>query len=319
VNAAGGVLGRQVRVIVQDNQGQPQEAATVVQKLISSDRVVALLGDVASSNSLAAAPIAQAAGIPMVSPSSTNPRVTETGDFIFRVCFIDPFQGLVVAKFAYNSLNARRVAVLRDVRSDYSVGLADVFVENFTQMGGQIVVDQSYSQGDTDFSAQLTSLRSSNPDAIFVPGYYTEVGLIARQAKSLGINAPLLGGDGWDSPQLTEIGGAALDGSYFSNHYSAEDPNPTIQKFVTDYRAKYNETPDGLAALGYDAAKILFDAMERAGTTDPTAVRDALAQTQNFPGVTGTITIDAQRNAVKPAVILKIETGEYEYVETIEP
>jgi branched-chain amino acid transport system substrate-binding protein len=319
VNAAGGVLGRQVRVIVEDNQGQPQEAATVVQKLISSDRVVALLGDVASSNSLAAAPIAQAAGIPMVSPSSTNPRVTETGDFIFRVCFIDPFQGLVVAKFAYNSLNARRVAVLRDVRSDYSVGLADVFVENFTQMGGQIVVDQSYSQGDTDFSAQLTSLRSSNPDAIFVPGYYTEVGLIARQAKSLGINAPLLGGDGWDSPQLTEIGGAALDGSYFSNHYSAEDPNPTIQKFVTDYRAKYNETPDGLAALGYDAAKILFDAMERAGTTDPTAVRDALAQTQNFPGVTGTITIDAQRNAVKPAVILKIENGEYEYVETIEP
>jgi branched-chain amino acid transport system substrate-binding protein len=254
----------------------------------------------------------------MITPSSTNPRVTEVGDFIFRVCFIDPFQGLVMAKFAA-SRGWMRVAVLRDIRNDYSVGLADVFVENLTSMGGQIVADQSYSEGDTDFSAQLTSLRSTNPQAIFIPGYYTEVGLIARQARQLGLNVPLLGGDGWDSPRLTEIGGEALNNSFFSNHYSAEDPNPTIQKFVTDYRARFNETPDGLAALGYDAANILFAAMERAGSTEPVAVRDALAQTADFPGVTGTITIDAQRNAVKPAVILQVVDGTLKYVETINP
>src|SRR5690606_27782472 len=183
-------------------------------------------------------------------------------------CFIDPFQGLVMAKFAFNTLGVRNVAVLRDIRNDYSVGLADVFVENFTQMGGRIVADLSYSEGDTDFSAQLTSLAAARPEAIFIPGYYTEVGLIARQARQLGITVPLLGGDGWDSPRLTEIGGAALNNSYFSNHYSVEDPSPRIQKFVEDYRARFGQTPDALAALGYDAAMILFDAMERAGTTE---------------------------------------------------
>jgi branched-chain amino acid transport system substrate-binding protein len=213
----------------------------------------------------------------------------------------------------------QRVAVLRDIRNDYSVGLADVFVQNFTQMGGTIVADESYSEGDTDFSAQLTSIRAGQPEAIFVPGYYTEVGLIARQARQLGITAPLLGGDGWDSPRLTEIGGEALNNSYFSNHYSAQDPNPRIQEFVAKYRERFGETPDALAALGYDAANILFDAMRRAGTTEPAAVRDALAQTSNFPAVTGNITIDEDRNAVKSAVILRIVDGELEFVETITP
>ena len=319
VNESGGLLGKTVRVIVEDDQGRPEEAQTVVTKLITSNRVVAVLGEVASSRTLAAAPVAQQYGIPMISPSSTNPAVTEVGDFIFRVCFIDPFQGFVMAKFASQSLQMTDVAVLRDIKNDYSVGLADVFVENFVAMGGTIVADEGYSEGDTDFSAQLTSIRARRPQAIFVPGYYTEVGLIARQAKSLGIEGPLLGGDGWDSPSLIEIGGEALEGSYFSNHYSVDDPSPAIQKFVSDYRARYGQTPDALAGLGYDAAQILFDAIRRAGSTDPTAIRDALAATSNFPGVTGVTTLDENRNAVKPAVVLQIDGGKLAYVETINP
>jgi branched-chain amino acid transport system substrate-binding protein len=319
VNAAGGVLGRPVRVIVEDDQGRPEEAQTVVTKLITSDQVVAVLGEVASSRTLAAAPVAQQYGIPMVTPSSTNPAVTQVGDYIFRVCFIDPFQGLVMATFATRSLGLTRVAVLRDIRNDYSVGLADVFVENFQAMGGTIVIDQSYSEGDTDFSAQLTAIRAESPEAIFVPGYYTEVGLIARQAQSLGLDVPLLGGDGWDSPSLIEIGGEALEGSYFSNHYSVQDPSPAIQEFVAAYQARFGETPDALAGLGYDAAMILFDAMERAGTTDGAAIRDALAQTADFAGVTGTITLDENRNAIKPAVVLQVSGGQLVYVETINP
>ena len=319
VNESGGLLGKTVRVIVEDDQGRPEEAQTVVTKLITSNRVVAVLGEVASSRTLAAAPVAQQYGIPMVSPSSTNPAVTEVGDFIFRVCFIDPFQGFVMAKFASQSLQMTDVAVLRDIKNDYSVGLADVFVENFVAMGGTIVADEGYSEGDTDFSAQLTSIRARRPQAIFVPGYYTEVGLIARQAKSLGIEAPLLGGDGWDSPSLIEIGGEALEGSYFSNHYSVDDPSPAIQKFVGDYRARYGQTPDALAGLGYDAAQILFDAIRRAGSTDPTAIRDALATTSNFAGVTGVTTLDENRNAVKPAVVLQIDDGKLAFVETINP
>jgi branched-chain amino acid transport system substrate-binding protein len=319
INRAGGVLGRQVRVIVEDDQGRPEEAQTVVTKLITSDRVIAVLGEVASSRTLAAAPVAQTNQIPMISPSSTNPEVTQVGDYIFRVCFIDPFQGLVMAKFAANTLRITRVAVLQDVRNDYSVGLAEVFIEEFGKLGGQIVGNESYSEGDTDFSAQLTALRATNPQAIFVPGYYTEVGLIARQAKSLGLNVPLLGGDGWDSPSLIEIGGEALNGSYFSNHYSVEDPSPGIQKFVTEYRERYGETPDALAGLGYDAAMLLFDAIQRAGSTDGPAIRDALAQTQNFAGITGTITLDENRNAVKPAVVLEIRDGALAFVETINP
>jgi branched-chain amino acid transport system substrate-binding protein len=319
VNKAGGVLGKQVRVIVEDDQGRPEEAQTVVTKLITRDRVVAVLGEVASSRTLAAAPVAQQNKIPMITPSSTNPRVTEIGDYIFRVCFIDPFQGLVMAKFATNTLKVKNVAILRDIKNDYSVGLADVFVENIKQMGGTIVSDESYSEGDTDFSAQLTAIKAKRPEAIFAPGYYTEVGLIARQAKQLGINVPLLGGDGWDSPRLWEIGGEALNGSYFSNHSSMDDPSPVIQKFVADYRAKFNETPDSLAAMAYDAANILFDSIRRAGSTEPASLRDAIAQTKAFPGVTGMITLDANRNAVKPAVILRVNDGKLEFVETVSP
>jgi branched-chain amino acid transport system substrate-binding protein len=319
INQAGGVLGKKIRVIVEDDQGLPAEAQTVVTKLITKDKVVALLGEVASSNSMAAAPVAQQNQIPMISPSSTNPEVTQAGDYIFRVCFIDPFQGFVMAKFASSSLKLTKVAVLRDIKNDYSVGLADVFVENFKKMGGSITADQSYSAGDTDFNAQLTAIKATSPQAVFVPGYYTEVGLIARQAKKQGITIPLLGGDGWDSPKLTEIGGKDLDGAYFSNHSSMDDPNPAIQKFVEGYKMRYNASPDALAGLGYDSAMVLFDAIKRAGTTEGPKLRDAIAQTKDFPGVTGKITLDSNRNANKPAVVLEIKEGKFVYRETISP
>jgi branched-chain amino acid transport system substrate-binding protein len=318
-NDAGGVLGKRIRVIVEDDQGKPEEAQTVVTKLINKDRVVAVLGEVASSRSLAAAPVCQSNRIPMITPSSTNPKVTQIGDFIFRVCFIDPFQGFVMAKFAAQSLKIKNVAILRDIKNDYSVGLADVFVENFTKMGGKIIADESYSEGDTDFSAQLTSIRSGSPEAIFVPGYYTEVGLIARQARKLGIKVPLMGGDGWDSPKLWEIGGEALNDCFYSNHYSVDDPSPEIRKFVADYKKRYNQVPDAIAALGYDAARILLHAFRTAGTTESAKVRAVIAQTKGFAGVTGNITIDANRNAVKPAVVLRVKNGKLVYVETVKP
>ncbi len=258
-----------------------------------------MLGDVASSHSLAAAPICQAEKIPMISPSSTNPRVTQVGDYIFRVCFLDTFQGAVMAKFANDTLKVRDVAILVDVRSDYSVGLQTFFGQSFKKLGGKIVSEQSYSQGDSDFRAQLTAIKAANPQAIYVPGYYTEVGTIVHQARELGITVPFLGSDGWDSPKLWEIGGKALNGCYFSNHYATDDPSPVVQKFVTDYQAKYKQLPDALAALAYDAARILADAMTRAGSTDGEKVRDAIASTKDFPGVTGNISINQERNAVK--------------------
>jgi branched-chain amino acid transport system substrate-binding protein len=319
VNKAGGLLGKKVRVVVEDDQSKPEEALTVVTKLITKDRVIAVLGEVSSSRTRAAAPFAQISGIPMISPSSTNPAVTQVGDYIFRVCFIDPFQGFVMAKFATGTLRLKNFAVLRDIKNDYSVGLADVFVENVQKMGGTIVEDASYSEGDTDFSAQLTRIKSKNPQAIFVPGYYSEVGLIAREAKKQGITVPLLGGDGWDSPKLLQIAEDKLNGSYFSNHSSPDDPNPAIQKLIADYKAKYGETPDALAGLGYDSANVLFDAIRRANSTDPMKIRDALATTKDFPGVTGNITIDKDRNAVKPAVVMQIKDGKYAYVETVNP
>jgi branched-chain amino acid transport system substrate-binding protein len=319
INKAGGINGRTVQIITEDDQGEPNKAATVVTKLINQDKVQALLGEVASSNSLAAAPKAQEAKVPMISPSSTNPAVTQVGDYIFRVCFIDPFQGEVMAKFSANNLKAKRAAILYDFNSDYSRGLYQFFKKSFTSLGGQIVSEQSYTQGDRDFSGQLTAIRAVNPDVIYVPGYYGEVGVISNQTKQLGIKAPLLGGDGWDAPQLWQLGGASLNGNYISNHYSKDDPSPAIQKFVKDYQARYNIPPDALAALGYDSMKVLADAIKRAGTTENVKLRDAIAQTSGFPGVTGMISIDKDRNAVKPAVVLKLENSKFVYETTISP
>ncbi len=319
INQSGGIQNKKLRVVTMDNQGKPEEAATAVTKLITQDRVIAILGEVASSRSLAMAPIAQTNKVPMVTPSSTNPKVTQVGDYIFRVCFIDPFQGSVMAKFAHGTLKVKKAAILRDVKNDYSVGLANFFTETFKKLGGEVVVDQSYSAGDVDFKSQLTSIKTKEPEAIFVPGYYTEVGLIARQARELGIKAPLLGGDGWDSAKLTEIGGKALEGSYFSNHYSPDDTSEHVQKFIAAYKAKFGGVPDGLAAMGYDAAMVLADAMKRAKTLEKDDIREALANTKDFQGVTGRITIDHDRNAVKPAVVLEVKSGGFAYKETINP
>ncbi|MGH7952757.1 MAG: ABC transporter substrate-binding protein [Limisphaerales bacterium] len=319
INSSGGVLGKKIQLLTEDDQSQAGQPATVVRKLISRDGVVAILGEVASSRSLEAAPICQENKIPMISPASTNPRVTEVGNYIFRVCFIDPFQGTVMANFASKTLKLKNVAVLTEVSSDYSVGLAKFFKKEFVADGGKIVAEENYSHGDKDFSAQLTAIKAANPDGIFVPGYYTEVGLIALQARQLGIKVPLLGGDGWESSALVPIGGAALEGCYFSTHFSPEDMAPAEQKFVKEFKAKYHETPDAMVALGYDSAKILADAIKRAGSTDGAKIRDALAATKNFQGVTGKITIDANRNASKPAVILTIKNGRFQYVKTVAP
>jgi branched-chain amino acid transport system substrate-binding protein len=319
INKAGGINGRQIQIIPEDDEGRPEKAATVVTKLIDQDRVIALLGEVASGNTLAAAPKAQAARVPMISPSSTNPAVTQVGDYISRVCFIDPFQGEVMAKFAANTLKAKSAAIMLDFNSPYSRGLTDFFEASFTKLGGQVVDKQSYTQGDRDYKGQLTAIRSKNPDVIYVPGYYGEVGVIAKQAEQLGIKAPMLGGDGWDATQLWDLGGTSLNGDFISNHYSVDDPSPAIQKFVADYKARNGTVPDALAALGYDAMKVLADAITRAGTTEGPKLRDAINGTKNFPGVTGTITIDADRNAVKPAVVLKLQDRKYIYQETIYP
>lgn len=320
LNDAGGLGGKKIRVITYDNQGKPTEAAAATTKLILQDKVHVILGEVASSRSLAMAPIAQDNQVPMVSPSSTNPKVTEGKDFVFRVCFIDPFQGRVMAKFARETLKATKVAILRDVRNDYSVGLANYFTEEFTKDGaGKIVADASYSAGDVDFKSQLTALRGAKPEAIFVPGYYTDVGLIARQARELGLKAPLLGGDGWESDKLFEIGGAALEGSFYSNHYAPEDPSPRIQEFVREYQKMFGVVPDSMSALAYDAAKVAAAAIVSAQDVSGPKVREAIAKTQGFAGVTGDITLGADRNAVKPAVILEIKGGKAKYLTTIAP
>ena len=318
INSAGGLLGKQIKLFTEDDQSKQGEAGIVAKKLISRSKVIALLGEVSSSKSLEMAPIAQSAGVPMISPASTNPKVTQAGDYVFRICFIDPFQGTVMSKFAL-SKGWKKVAILTDSKQDYSVGLTEYFKKHYAANGGTITSEQSYGSGDKDFKAQLTAIKSGAPDAIFASGYYNEVALIAVQAKDLGINAPLLGGDGWDSPSLIEVGGKAMDGSFFSNHFSNEDQSPAIQKFVTDYQSKHGAKPDAMAALGYDSAMILFDAIKRANSVDGPALRDAIAATKGFAGITGNITLDADRNATKPAVILAVKGGKVVYTETIAP
>ena len=320
LNAAGGVLGRQFELITEDNQSKQGESATIVKKLISRDEVIALLGEVASGRSLEAAPIAQNFKIPMISPSSTNPRVTEMGSYIFRVCFIDPFQGTAMAKFAQSSLHLKKVALLTSVSSPYSVGLAKYFKETFAAIGGEITIEQKYSEGDKDFKAQLTAIKAAHVDGIFVPGYYTEAALISKQARELELSYPIFGGDGWEAPQLIEIGGKAMEGTFYSTHYSPENSSPGVQSFVRKFRARFaDETPDAMAALGYDSAMVLADAIKRAGTTDHSKLRAAIAATKNYDGVTGLTTIDSHRNATKSAVVITVKDGQFKFVESIAP
>ena len=319
INSQGGIRGKKIKLITMDNRSNNDETVSVVNRLIEQKKVVALLGEVASGRSILAAPIAQNKKIPMISPSSTNPKVTQIGDFIFRVCFIDPFQGTVMAKFAKENLKMKKVAVLREVSSEYSMGLADYFIEKFKALGGEVVADLSYADKDVDYKAQLTQIRSKNPDGVFVPGYYTQVGLIARQARDLGLKVPLMGGDGWESPKLSEIGGKAIDGGYFSNHYSNESSDSHVKNFIEKYKAKYNELPEGLAAVAYDAAKMLAMALEKTTDFSPQQIRDEFAKIKDYEGVTGKMTIDENRNARKPAVVVQVDGKNNKFVSSVAP
>jgi branched-chain amino acid transport system substrate-binding protein len=319
INARGGVIGRRIKLIVKDEQGHPGYVVGAVEDLIKEEKVHALLGEVASTNTMAAAPLAQEAKIPMITPSSTNPDVTKKGDYIFRVCFIDPFQGEVMAKFAATTLKARRAAILTDPNSLYSQWLVDTFKPKFIALGGRIVREATYTQTDRDFEKQLAAIRAARPDVIYLPGYYGQVGVIVKQAREMGMKQPFLGGDGWDAPELWKLGGKALNNSYMSNHFSSDDPSPSVLSFVAGYTNRYGSASDALAALGYDAMMLLADALQRAGTTDGPKLRDAIAETRSFPGVTGPISINAERDAVKPAVILRLFDGKFLYRETVYP
>ncbi|MBI1292223.1 ABC transporter substrate-binding protein [bacterium] len=319
VNSHGGINGRKIELVVYDDKGQSQEMGLVVTRMIKSDKVVAILGEVASGLTMAGARIAQPEGIPMVSHAATNPDVTAIGDKIFRVCFTDDFQGFVTAKFASENLKAKKAAILYDQAQAYSVGLKDTFKDSFTKMGGTIASEQAYTGGDQDFSAQLNNIKSSGAEVLFIPGYYTEVGNIALQADRLGMKIPMLGGDGWDSPQLAKIAGKAIEGHYYANHVSPEAPDPALQKFVAAYKAREGQTPDAIGVLAYDAAHVLFAAMGKAKSLSGDDIAKELAATKDFPGASGMITLDEKRNATKPAVILQMKDGKPTYFATITP
>jgi branched-chain amino acid transport system substrate-binding protein len=318
-NAAGGLLGKKIVLKAYDTQGRAQEAGTAVTRLITDDKAIAVLGENASGLSIAGGRIAQRYGVPLISPSSTNPQVTQVGDMVFRVCFIDTFQGYVIARFAREHLTLEKVAVLYDQALPYSTGLRDDFRREFTGRGGQIPTEQAYTGGDQDFAAQLISLREAKPEAVFVPGYYTDAGNILVQARKLGLTMPFLGGDGWESPQLAKIAGAAADGSFFAAHYSPEDQRAETKAFVAKFQKTYGMLPDSTAALGYDSAKLLFDAVARANSFDGKPLAAAIAATRDFRGVTGTFSIDEHRNARKPAVILEMRGGEPHFVTSVPP
>ena len=317
-NARGGLLGRRIRLVVADDKGDPAEGATVFTKLIEQDKVSAIVGTVMSKVSLAGAPICQAAKIPMIATASTNPKVTDVGPFIFRACYIDPFQGTVGAKFAFDELKARKAACLFDVGNDYPKGLSEFFKAKFTALGGEVVGFEGHATGTSDFKAQLTKVLAAKPDLLYISDYYSDVAIMAKQARELGFKGPMLGGDGWDSPKLIEIAGSAVEGCFFTNHYAKEDKAPVVQEFVMKYTDKYKAAPDALAALAYDAANIMLDAITRAGATDGAAIQAALGKT-DLRVVTGQVKFDEKRNPVKSAVIIEIKGGHEVYKTTIAP
>jgi branched-chain amino acid transport system substrate-binding protein len=324
LNATGGIdIGGTkylINLVFEDDQGSPEVAANAFRKLIDQDEVVAIIGSVMSKCTLAGAPIAQDAGVPVISPTSTNILVTQTGDYIFRACFIDPFQGAVVASFSYNDLKAKTAAVIFDNANDYTKGLAEVFKPSFEKLGGKVVAYESFTGEDqtTDFSAQLTNIKAANPDVIFLAAYYAAAALEAKQARALGITATFVGGDGWDSSELTKLAGEAINGGYFCNHYSPEDPSPINQNYLKKYKEKFGQTPDALATLAYDAALILIDSIQRAGSIDGAAIRDAIAAT-NLQVVSGKIIFDENRNPIKSAAIIKVENGKFVFAKTVAP
>ncbi|MEO0137988.1 MAG: ABC transporter substrate-binding protein [candidate division WOR-3 bacterium] len=324
VNALGGINGKQVKTFIQDDKNDPTEAANAGSKLINQDGVKLIVGSVSSKCSIPLSQVCQDASVVMISPTSTNPKVTirDDGtrkDFIFRACFIDPFQGKVAAKFALENLKAKTTAILYDVGNDYVKGLAEFYRDNFTQGGGQVLVYESYQKDDTDFSALLTKVKQANPDVLYIPDYYNKVGLIAKQARQMGIRSILMGGDGWDSPEMLKIAGDAIVGGYFTNHYSPDDPRPEVQEWVKKYLAKYGSMPDALATLAYDATCLLLEAIKKANSDNPVKVREALQGIKDFKSVSGNISLDEYGNPIKSAVILKYTKTGQEYVATVNP
>ncbi|MBE3037130.1 MAG: ABC transporter substrate-binding protein [Candidatus Atribacteria bacterium] len=324
VNDAGGIdIGGEnylIRYIFEDDQGSPEVAANAFRKLIDQDEVSAILGSVMSSCTLAGAPIAQDAGVPVISPTSTAVQVTRTGDYIFRACFLDPFQGAVVATFSTNDLKAKTAAVIFDNANDYTKGLAEAFRESFEKLGGKVVAYESFTDESktVDFSAQLTKIKSANPDVIFLDAYYSAAALMAKQARGLGITVPFVGADGWDSAEFPKLGGEAVEGGYFCNHYSPEDPRPIVQNFVKKYAETYGATPDALATLAYDAALILIDSLQRAGSLDGAAIRDAISAT-DLECVSGQITFDEFGDPLKKAAIIKVQDGKFVFQKFVQP
>ncbi|HEY0140797.1 MAG TPA: ABC transporter substrate-binding protein [Thermoanaerobaculia bacterium] len=318
INAAGGINGRKIRLVIEDDQGRAEEAASVVTKLITSNQVYGLIGENSSNQSLAAAPIAQQNGVPMISPSSTNPAVTQKGDFIFRVCFTDPYQGKALAHFVKNNLKLDTAATLLDKKNDYSVGLAEFFKKEFEALGGKVLAEQSYTGGDTEFRPQLTRMRESKPQILFIPGFYTDVGQIAIQARDLGMNMPLVGGDGWDSPAVIQIGGKSIENSYFSDHYFVGETRPAVQQFVAKYKQRHGANPEATAALGYDALYLFVNAARKAGL-DRKKIRDEIARTADYQGVSGTITMGPDRDPIKPVAMIKIENGQMNFAGWVKP
>lgn len=318
INSAGGLDGRPVHLILRDTNSKGSEAVEIVRKLVADDKVVALIGEIASENSLLAAPVAAELGVPMISPGSTHADVTKAGPGIFRVCFVDPFQGKVMSKFA-SSIGVTKAAVLFDPADPYSAALAKSFEDDFLARGGTISAKETCSPGATDFSAQLEAIKAKLPEVIFLPVYYAQAAAIIKQARPLGIDQPFIGTDGWESPDFLKIGGEAVSNTYFASHFSAGEPSDRTQAFVGSYRKEYGHDPLALAALGYDAMNFLADGIRRSGGTEPAALQKALAATAEFPGISGTITLDADRNPSKSAIVLRVDEGKFNYLETVAP
>jgi branched-chain amino acid transport system substrate-binding protein len=324
INASGGVLGKQIQIVTADNKGEPSESANAMTKVITQDKVVAVTGFTVSSCGIAGSVVAEDNKIPFVAAATVNPKVTvdeRTGKvkaYTFRACFIDSFQGTVGANFALNSLKVKKAAILIDNSSDYSKGLSKVFRDVFSAGGGQIVAEEAYLQKDQDFKSTLTAIKAQNPELLYIPGYYEDVGKIVKQARELGMTIPILGGDAWDSPKLAELGGPQpLNNTYFTNFYSVEDKNPVSNAFIEAYKKEYGQSPDSMAAMGYDAANLLVDAIKRANSTESSKIREALAATKNFKSVSGDMDLNATHDAVRGVVIIEMKDGKQVYKETV--
>ena len=317
------ILGKKVELVVLDNKSDKVEAANAAMVLAQKEKVNAVLGSWGSSLSMAGGPIFAEAKIPAVAVSATNPNVTKGNEHYFRVCFLDPFQGTVGATYAFNTLKAKKVAIIREVSNDYSVGLAKFFVDQFTKLTGDaqaVVATADYNTGDQDFTAQLTNIKKANPDVIFAPGNYTESALIIKQARQLGMKTPFVGGDTWDMDAFLKVGGEAVEGAVFSTFFANDVPiNKTSEAFLKAYRDEYKKEPPATAALGFDAYRVVLDAITRANSAEPQKIRDALAQTKGFEGAAGDITINADRDADKPAVFKQVKGGKFAFLSTVKP